>query len=63
MLIMFACMEMAGHDRCEFVPDVLCVYNFANSHEFKSDERGRSEERRLAQVVRGIQPYERLEQL
>lgn len=59
MVVMFACIEMAG-PRIRFCPDVLSVYNFASSNEFRN---GASEERRIEQVIRARKPYDILEAL
>jgi hypothetical protein len=57
MLVMFACIEMAGRDRCKFCPEVLCAYNFANSNEWRN---GPGEERRLAGLLRAEPAYDRV---
>lgn len=60
MLVMFACIEMAGWERTTFIPDIICVYNFASSHEFR---HGPSEERAIEKEIRAETPYEMLEAL
>lgn len=57
MVVMFACIEMAGWERADFCPDVLCVYNFASSHEFR---HGPSEERAIEREIRAEEPYTRI---
>jgi hypothetical protein len=56
---MLAALEMAGPERSCFVPELLCTYNFASSHEANATPEGQAEERRLAAVVRLREPYAR----
>ena len=60
MLVMFACIEMAGRERSKFCPEVLCAYNFASSNEFRN---GPDEERRIASSIRSQYPYTRVADL
>lgn len=60
VVIMFAAIEQAGWERTTFCPEVLYVYNFASSHEWK---HGPGEERRWEAEIRRRAPYERLEAL
>jgi len=57
---MLPLLEMAGHDRAVYIPDVLCVYNAATSGEFQDPART-VVERAAAAVVRGKTPYARVE--
>jgi len=59
MALMFPLLEMAG-SRAHFIPDVLYVYNFANSTEHNADAKTLAEERRFVDFVRSRPPYELL---
>jgi len=59
MALMFPLIEMAG-ERAKFIPDVLCVYNYVNSTEFRGDAAMLASERAAVAYVRGLPAYERL---
>ena len=63
MVVMFAAIEMAGWDRVTFCPEVLAVYSYATSHEWRTGNAGRIEEQRWESVVRALAPYSRIEVL
>lgn len=60
MIVMMACIEMAGHDRAIYCPDVLCIYHLETSHEWR---HGPAQERENEKLVRGWAPYERVKAL
>ena len=63
MLVMFAAIEMAGWERVTFCPHVLCVYNYANSHEWRASPRERAREKCLGGKIRTLKPYDRVDGL
>ena len=60
---MWPCMEMAGPDRVNFIPDVLYVYSYSTSWELTASAAERQHERDIVAHVRKLPPYERLESL
>jgi hypothetical protein len=60
LALMFPMLEMAGHGRVAHVSEVLYVYNWANSTEFRGPESVRADERACVRYVRSLPPYERL---
>lgn len=58
--IMLPMLEMAGPQRQVFNREPLIVYNTSNSHASTTDDAGRKEEQRWAQVIRAKRRYERL---
>lgn len=63
MAIMMPILEMAGHDRRVFVPEVLVEYDYGASFEFNATAEERAVEKSLDAYVRGLPPYGRLEAL
>lgn len=63
MALMYPCIEMAGPERCTFIPEVLYVYNSANSTEHHMSPQDRLDEQEQVAHVRGLAPYARLERL
>jgi hypothetical protein len=63
MVTMFAAIEQAGWDRTVFCPDVLSIYSFATSHEWRAGNRGREDERSIEADIRARPPYARVEGL
>lgn len=63
MPLMFALIEMSGHDRSYYNPDVGYVYNLATSYEFNADEAGLQAEQEANKKARELPPYSRLETL
>jgi hypothetical protein len=63
MATMFPLMELAGLDRCRFIPDVLYTYNLASSWEWSATPVERAEEIRVESYLRRRKPLERLESL
>ena len=63
MAVMMPVLEMAGHDRVKFIPDVLLEYNFGASFEFNASPQELTREKMIDQYVRGLPAYERLESL
>lgn len=59
LALMFPLLEMVG-PRAHFIPDVLYVYNFANSTEHLGDAAMLRAEREAVAYVRGLPPYEAL---
>ena len=60
MVAMFAAIEMAGWERVTYCKEILYVYHFQSSHEWKS---GPSEEIALAAQIRARPAYDRIESL
>jgi hypothetical protein len=58
LALMYPLLEMAGPERARFIPDILCVYNFANSTEFNGGPTMLAAERAAVRYVRGLPPYE-----
>ena len=63
MAIMMPILEMAGHDRRVFVPEVLVEYDYRASFEFNATAAEREVEKARDAYVRGLPPYGRLESL
>jgi len=63
MALMMPMAEMAGHDRCTFMPQVMLTYAFQHSFEWNASPKELSREKELDAWVRGLPPYERLESL
>jgi hypothetical protein len=63
MALMYPCLEMAGFNRAQFIPETLYVYNYANATEFRGDLKMHAEEREQVAYVRGLAPYARIEAL
>jgi hypothetical protein len=60
LALMFPLLELAGARRVAHVAEVIYVYNYGNSTEFRGPEAVRQEERACERYVRGLPPYERL---
>lgn len=58
LALMFPLLEMAGPKRVAHVSEVLYVYNWGNSTEFRGTEATRAAERECVRYVRGLPPYE-----
>ncbi len=58
LALMFPLLEMAGPRRVAHVAEVIYVYNFGNSTEFRGPEAVRAAERECVRYVRGLPPYE-----
>lgn len=58
--VMIPALEMAGPHRSVFNREPLVCYNTSNSHSSTTDDAGRKEEQRWAQVVRAKPRYARL---
>ena len=54
---MLPIVEMAGRERCKFIPQVVYAYNFAGSFE---REHGPAEERAADRMIRSRAQYERI---
>jgi hypothetical protein len=63
MVLMFPCIEMAGPERCRFIPEVGYVYNFANSSEWSYLAKDRAEDAAAVAYVRGLRPYAQIGRL
>ncbi len=63
MALMFPILEMAGYDRCAFIPDVLAEYNLGASFEFNATRDEIAIEKSRDNYVRGLPSYERVESL
>ncbi|MBA0085951.1 MAG: hypothetical protein HRJ53_13210 [Acidobacteria bacterium Pan2503] len=63
MAYMFPIMEMAGLDRCRFIPEVLYVYNSADSFEANATPEEIARERRIANHFRCKPSYKRIDRL
>jgi hypothetical protein len=59
LALMFPLLEMAG-TRAHYIPDILYVYNYANSTEHNADAKTLAYERECVTYVRGLTPYELL---
>lgn len=58
LALMFPLLEMAGPRRVAHVAEVIYVYNWGNSTEFRGPEAVRAAERECVRYVRGLPPYE-----
>jgi hypothetical protein len=58
--LMFACLEMAGHDRAAFLAEVLYVYNWAESFEFSASPTELAREAKQVAAIRARVPYARV---
>lgn len=63
MIMMFAAIEMAGWERVRYIRDVLYTYNFRNSHEYTTDQKGRAKTAELEKIVRDLPAYTQIESL
>lgn len=63
LAVMLPAMEMAGPERCAFIPDTLYEYDLAASHEFSTDSAGHRAERESAAWFRSLPTYARRETL
>lgn len=59
LALMYPLLEMA-RERAVYIPDVLYVYNYANSTEFRGDAAMLAAERECVRYVRGLPKYERI---
>jgi hypothetical protein len=60
---MFPAIEMAGLDRCAFIPEVLYLYSLLSSFEWSASKEELAKEKRAERYLRSLKPYERLEGL
>ena len=60
---MLPMLEMAGHSRSVFTPEVLYTYDLSTSFEFTATTEERRHEKRIDQYVRGLPPYAQRETL
>ena len=58
--MMLPMLELAGAERSRFVPEVLCVYNYATSFEHTAGADGLAAERQAAAEIRALTPRDRL---
>ena len=58
--IMLPLLEMAGPKHIRFVPDILVIYNYANSLEHNGSHDDAREEIAIARWLRAKTPKERL---
>lgn len=58
LALMFPLLEMAGYARTAHVQEVVYVYHWANSTEFRGSEEVRAEEAKILKYVRSLPPYE-----
>lgn len=58
--VMFPMLEMCGPEHSRFCPEILYVYNYANSFEFNADAAGLRLERDGVAEVRALPPMKRL---
>jgi hypothetical protein len=63
LALMFPCIEMAGPERCRFIPEPLYVYNEHASTEWNATPAVLAAQARDVAYVRGLPPYERIEAL
>jgi hypothetical protein len=63
MALMMPMAEMAGHDRCVFMPENMVTYNLAASFEWNASPAERAREKEFDAWVRALPPYERIEAL
>jgi hypothetical protein len=63
LALMFPLGELAGAERCAWIPEVLSVYNYGSSTEFVGPESVRRDERDCVAYVRALPVYERVEVL
>jgi hypothetical protein len=63
MALMMPMAEMAGHDRCTFMPQVMLTYAFQHSFEWNASPSELAREKELDAWVRALPPYERIEAL
>jgi hypothetical protein len=59
LAIMFPLLEMAGHDRIRYIPDILYEYNDLNP--FNDHKIAPEEQHRMERYLRKQAPYHRLE--
>ncbi len=57
---MMAMIELAGPERCRFIPDVLYVYNLASSYEFRALAPDIAAEKASEMRIRRMTPLSRL---
>lgn len=60
LALMYPLLEMCGPERARYIPEVLYVYNYANSTEFRGGPEALVAEREQVRHVRGLPPYTRL---
>lgn len=60
LALMFPLLEMAGPQRTRFIPEILYVYNFANSTEHNGTPESLAAERADVAYVRGLPRYPEL---
>lgn len=63
LALMFPLLEMCGPERARYIPEVLYVYNYANSTEFRGGAEVLAAEREQVRHVRSLPPYARLHAL
>lgn len=63
LFLMFACLELAGHDRASFIADPLYVYNLPSSFEATAAPSALGREKIIERWVRSRSPYERIASL
>lgn len=61
--VMLPMLEMAGAAHARFVPEVLCIYNYASSFEHRAGPLDLARERKAVEAIRRRPPYERLARL
>ena len=60
MAFMMPMAEMAGHDRCVFMPENMVTYRLDCSFEWNAPPAERAREREFDAWVRALPPYERI---
>ena len=63
MAVMFPMLEMCGLEHSRFVPEVLYVYNYANSFEHNSTAAERQREREMNMELRSLPRRKKLDRL
>lgn len=61
MAVMLPMLEMAGRARWFYNPEIMCIYNFANSLEHRGSKEDRGREIQAAAYLRQQKPKTRLE--
>ena len=60
MAVMVPLLEMSGLEHSRFIPDILYVYNYANSFEMNASPSERAREKAMAAEIRALPRKERL---
>jgi len=63
LLEMLGLIQLAGHDRVTYCPEILYLYDLAASFEFSASLEELAYEKKCVEYVRSLPPYERLASL